>query len=663
MSKIIRPAGILVFISFVLGACGGGGGDGGSGTTQPPPPVTTSALEFDQPSTFVNGSSHVTQSASAEIIGGLNSATTPRGLCPGGTLPQNYSTRWRNTANSTSGTASIGFACVTVSGLAGIVSYFETGTIALEVGNNQIVFETFEANTQIGRDTVTIVREAAAAALEVETTEGFYRGSVEGSLRVFRGLRYTAAPTGDRRFKAPEAPPAFTGITDATQFGANCFQPSSAGPVGEEDCLFMNIWTHNDNLQRPVLVFLHGGSSNNVGGDMATTDGAQLAEDGNIIVVTLNRRISIFGSLALEELRQESAQNTTGNYQVLDVLAALKWLQDNAAAFNGDPQRVILVGESAGAGLVCHVLATTEAAGLISAAVMQSAACGIRTRLDESVATFSPFDTALNLHRPVVAAAGCDNAADVLQCLRDIPAADILSAAAAAAAAAGRNNLFGPIIDGVLVTTDPHTALQNEIAGSIPVIVGATANEGGGGLSGTPPADDATYRTRLTNIFGSPNDEQIYALYPTADFASVNDAWMTFWGDWIFNCVAEELARSAASNAPAYLYQFSRGLSTGSRAGLGAVHAIDVPFLFGTFDVFGHTPDTDDAAVVAAMRNAWTGLASDPTAAPPYLPSSSSAWPVFDASNIQVVNFDAPVTVDAEHRAGRCATLRTIIQF
>ena len=659
MSTKTRTAGILILMSFVLGACGGGG----SGGTEPPPPPITSALEFEQPSTFANGSAYVTQNASTSISGGLNSAATPRGLCPNGPLPQNYSARWRNTANSSSGTAPIGFACITVGGLPGIVSHFATATIALEVGDNQIVFETFEGNTQIGRDTVVIVREAAAASLNIQTTEGIYQGLLEGSLRVFRGLRYAAAPTGDRRFKAPEAPPAFTGISDATQFGANCFQPSSAGPIGEEDCLFMNIWTHNDNLQRPVLVFLHGGGSNNVGGDMATTDGVQLAEDGNIIVVTLNRRISILGSLALEELRQESAQNTTGNYQVQDVLAALRWLRDNVAVFNGDPQRIMLVGESAGARLVCHILATTEAAGLISAAVMQSAACGIRTRLDESVAIFSPFDTALNLHRPVVAAAGCDNAADVLQCLRDLPAADILSAAADTAAAAGRSNLFGPIVDGVLVTTDPHTALQNEIAGSIPVIVGATANEGGGGLSGTPPADDAEYRTRLTNIFGSPNDEQIYALYPTADFASVEDAWITFWGDWIFNCVAEELARSAAGNAPAYLYQFSRGLSTGSRAGLGAVHAIDVPFLFGTFDVFGHTPDTDDATVVAAMRNAWTGLASDPTAAPPYLPSGSSAWPAFDAIDIRVVNFDAPVTVDVEHRAGRCETFRTIIQF
>jgi len=653
----VRAVTVLILVSFALGGCGGGGG----GDT-PPPPVE-SALDFDEPSTFVNGMAYVTQVGSVTIRGGLNSNVVPRGLCPGTTFPQNFSTRWRNTANGTSGTESIDFACVVRLGVSGIVSSFRTAAIPLEVGDNTIVFETFEGNTLIGRDTALVVREAVASALEVQTTEGVYRGSLESSLRVFRGLRYAAAPIGDLRFKPPAAPPAFSGVADATQFGANCFQSSNAGPVGEEDCLFLNIWAHNDNVDRPVLVFLHGGGSNNVGGDMAVTNGASLAGFSDVIVVTLNRRQSVFGGLALEELRQESPQNTTGNYQVRDVIAALAWLQNNAAAFGGDPQRIMLAGESAGAMLVCHILATTEASGLISAAAVQSAPCGLRTRLDESVVTSSPFDTALNLHRPVVAAAGCDGAADVPQCLRDLPAADILSAAEATASAAGRRELFGPIIDGVLVTTDPHTALQNEIAGSIPVIVGATENEGGAGLSGTPPVDDADYQARLNNIFGATNGAQVYALYPTADFASVDEAWVTFWGDWIFNCVAEELARSAAGNAPAYLYQFSRGLSTGSRAGLGAVHAIDVPFLFGTFDVFGHTADLDDAGVTAAMRNAWTGLARDPTAAPPYLPLGSSSWPGFDAANIQVVNFDAPMSVDAEHRAGRCATFRTIIPF
>ena len=155
--------------------------------------------------------------------------------------------------------------------------------------------------------------EPPLAADEVRTAEGVYKGSIEGSLRVFRGLRYAAPPVGDLRFKAPAAPIAFVGTTDATAFKANCFQPATGGSAGEEDCLFLNLWSHDDDTVRPVLVFLHGGGSNNIGGDSRITDGAMLAENGDIIVATMNRRLYIFGSFALDELIQESPRNTAGN--------------------------------------------------------------------------------------------------------------------------------------------------------------------------------------------------------------------------------------------------------------------------------------------------------------------------------------------------------------
>ncbi len=501
------------------------------------------------------------------------------------------------------------------------------------------------------------------AADEVRTAEGVYKGSIEGSLRVFRGLRYAAPPVGNLRFKAPAPAASFTGTTDATAFKANCFQPATGGSAGEEDCLFLNLWSHNDDTVRPVLVFLHGGGSNNIGGDQVASDGAMLAENGDIIVATMNRRLYIFGSFALDELIQESPRNTAGNYALQDVQAALQWLRDNVDQFNGDPDRIILVGQSSGGSIVCHALSSPDTAGLISAAIFQSAACGRRLRLNDSIPTFSPFDNALNLHRPVLAAAGCDLAADPLQCLRDLPAADVLAAAQLVDLANSVRGTFGMIVDGIVIASDPHTALINETAGPIPVIIGSNDNEGGNGFSGTPPEDDAEYRTRLNGIFGSPQDDLIYAVYPTADFASVAVAWRIFWSDWIFNCVAEELARSASGNTPAYLYNFSRGFSTGGRASPDALHTNDVLFLFETYDVVAHTPDADDAAVTDAMQNAWTGLATDPTAAPPYLPSGASSWPAFDINNIQIVNFNAPMTIDTEHREGRCSLLRDIISF
>jgi len=496
---------------------------------------------------------------------------------------------------------------------------------------------------------------------EAQTAQGVYKGSNEGNLLVFRGLRYAAPPVGNLRFKPPAPPATFAGTSDATTFKANCFQPANTGSAGEEDCLFLNLWAHNDNTVRPVLVFLHGGGTNGIGGDLASSDGAALAENGDIIVVTMNRRLSVFGGLVLDELIQESPRNTAGNYDVMDVQAAMQWLRDNVAEFNGDPSRIMLTGESSGGAMVCQVLSSPDTDGLISAAVIQSGGCGRRKRLNDSIPIFTPWDNALNLHRPVLAAAGCDLAADPLQCLRDLPAADVQAAAQIVELSDGVPSTFTMLVDGVIVTTNPHDALRNEIAGSIPVIVGSNDNEGGGSISGPSPVDDADYRGRLTNIFGPPRDGEIYAVYPTADFPSVADAWRVFWGDWIFNCVAEELARSASGNTPSYLYMLSRGFSTGNRAGQGAVHTIDVPFLFETYDLTGHTPDTDDAAVTDAMQNAWTGLAADPTAAPPYLPSGSSSWPAFDADNMQIVNFNAPMTIDTVHREGRCVLLRDII--
>ena len=126
----------------------------------------------------------------------------------------------------------------------------------------------------------------------------------------------------------------------------------------------------------------------------------------------MNRRMNVFGGLALAELIQESPRNTAGNYALQDVQAAMQWLRDNVAQFNGDPNRIMLVGESSGASLLCYILSSPDTAGLISAAVVQSAGCGARIRLNDSIPVVTPFDNALNLHRPVLAAAGCDLAAD-----------------------------------------------------------------------------------------------------------------------------------------------------------------------------------------------------------------------------------------------------------
>jgi para-nitrobenzyl esterase len=221
-------------------------------------------------------------------------------------------------------------------------------------------------------------------------------------------------------------------------------------------------------------------------------------------------------------------------------------------------------------------------------------------------------------------------------------------------------NAFGPTTDGVVVQSNPHDALKNEVVGSIPVTVGSTQDEVGNILGNTSVPDDSAYRAILNELYGNPLDDQLYALYPTASFSSAKMAFLTFFGDILFNCEAEELARSAADGAPSYLYLLTRGFDQGALAGSGAVHGIDVPYLFETFAVFGYTPDTRALEISAAMQGAWTALAARPNTPPPFLTQSASSWPMFNDS-IELVEFGDPIASVTGHRQGRCTGLRNLV--
>ena len=198
-------------------------------------------------------------------------------------------------------------------------------------------------------------------------------------VKVWRGVRYAAAPVGELRFRAPEPPPRWTEVVDATAFGPACPQPAipnvqlDLGAPQGEDCLSLNVWASSDTRpgdRKPVLVWLHGGAYVLGSGSQPLYDGRRLAGDG-VIVVTVNYRIGAFGFLDLSSF-SSSRQRFDSNIGLRDVLAALGWVRDNIAAFGGDPERVTLFGESAGAGIVTTLLAVPAAAGLFAGAIAQS---------------------------------------------------------------------------------------------------------------------------------------------------------------------------------------------------------------------------------------------------------------------------------------------------
>jgi para-nitrobenzyl esterase len=493
---------------------------------------------------------------------------------------------------------------------------------------------------------------------QVETTEGVVEGTVEGSLLVFRGIRYAAAPLGNLRFSPPQPPDAFDDVQVADTFGSNCVQPQGNHTIGAEDCLFLNVWAHNDDAVRPVMVYMHPGAANGVGGDLSSIAPDDLAADGDIIVVNFNRRVGVMGYLALDELILESDRQTAGNYGALDVIAALQWVQENIAGFNGDPDRVMLSGTSAGGLTSCAVLGAPEAAGLFDAVAIQSAPCSpvIMQKLTDQVAFDSRFPPAVETHRDLLARVGCDAAADVPGCLRSLPAEDLVLAGVAEETAKSWM-VFAPLLDGVVVQQEIRAALENMVVGDIPVIVGVTGNEVGNQFAALDLPDDASYRDYLATRFPDPIDDALYDLYPTIEYPTPKDAFLSLWSDLAYSCAAQRLALAGVTGAPSYLYEITRGFDSGPFAGEGAYHAIDIAYLFGNFDAYGVTPDAQSLAIRDAMRAAWTGLAGDPTSAPPISTEGTVLWPVYQELDATYAEFGETITGKTGHRDYRCADL------
>src|SRR5208337_918811 len=216
--------------------------------------------------------------------------------------------------------------------------------------------------------------------LVVETTYGPVRGSDDGRARAWKGIRYAAPPVGDLRFRATEPPQRWTEVADATSFGPACPQPSfpnmplDLGAPQSEDCLRLNIWASSDTQPgngKPVMVWLHGGAYVLGSSSQPLYDGRRLVGSGDVVVVTVNYRLGALGFLDLSSF-DTARRRFDSNIGLRDVLAALGWVRDNIAAFGGDPQRVTLFGESAGAGIVTTLLASPAAEGLFAGAIAQS---------------------------------------------------------------------------------------------------------------------------------------------------------------------------------------------------------------------------------------------------------------------------------------------------
>jgi para-nitrobenzyl esterase len=341
---------------------------------------------------------------------------------------------------------------------------------------------------------------APAAAQPVHIAQGDVVGTPDKTATAYLGLPFAAPPTGSLRWAPPAPALTWTGVRKAYHFGADCQQTLTpeglgpwtpeylpAGPVSE-DCLYLNVWTPKAASQPklPVLVWIHGGAFTGGSGAVPIYNGAALASDG-IIVVTLNYRLGVYGFLSHNDLEAENG--ASGNYGLQDQTAALKWVQDNIAAFGGDPRRVTVAGQSAGAASVHALLASPKARGLFTQAIAQSGSGSGRTYPDRAAAD--------RVGQALVAAAGAGTIDDLRRLTPD--ELDVI---------VRKSGLgFGPIIDGdVLIGTAP--------VNDVPILTGMTANETSSQSFFRPDTlTPAAYRALITETYG-PLADQVLRLYP-----------------------------------------------------------------------------------------------------------------------------------------------------
>ncbi len=472
----------------------------------------------------------------------------------------------------------------------------------------------------------------------------------DGAVRVFRGLPYAAPPVGNLRWRPPQPPGCYVGEFDATAFGPECPQleasPDGPRPLGEEDCLYLNVWGPlGERALVPVLVFIHGGG--NVQGSATVRFGTELLYDGRalaseqrVVIITLNYRLGALGWLTHPALDREDARPDSGNYGLLDQIRALEWIRDNVAAFGGDPERVMVFGESAGAVNTCALVASPQAAGLFSSALMQSGGCQVATR--EQVRAASD---------ELVAATDCAGATDIAACLRSRSPERLLEDYPPTISVAGPSGDLRPHVDGALLQDQPRRVIESGRHNHVPFVIGANADETSRDV---PQLDsDEAYEELVRSTYG-PLAAGILARYPVADFPSPRAAYVAVTTDSRFVCTSRRDARSAASGqtAPVHRYFFTQGLEASpALSPLGAWHGLELFFVFQRLRVGGYQPTEEEIELAQTMGGYWSRLAE--TGNPAMLPGAP--WPIYDAeSDRTLVMEGASIGVVEGIRTARC---------
>jgi para-nitrobenzyl esterase len=391
----------------------------------------------------------------------------------------------------------------------------------------------------------------------------------------------------------------------------------------------------------PVLFWIHGGGNVQGAGSLAVYDGQAFVEQNGLVVVTLNYRLGALGFLAHQALDRDNPRGVSGNYGLLDQVAALEWVQRNIAAFGGDPSRVLIAGESAGAVDVCSLLASPLAKGLFARALMESGGCSQQ-----------PLSAAEEFGETIVEAAGCGGALDVAACLRALSAGALTSAVPPQPnVSSSSGQLYGPNVDGFALDTSPLSALLAGAHHHVPFLIGANADETALDAPALPTA--AAYQAAILAQFGGVLGPRILAQYPSSAFPSPQKAYVAVTTDARFVCPSRRIARAAAGSQsePVFRYFFTKSLDSTAAAALGAYHSLELPFVFGTLGKFaGFTPSARELALSSEMNAYWARFAAngDPNGA------GATLWPRYDPAPDSYLDLGNTILSRAGVRTERC---------
>jgi len=469
-----------------------------------------------------------------------------------------------------------------------------------------------------------LVSASALAAERVRTDRGVVEGtmSADGRVAIYRGIPFAAPPVGNLRWKDPQPVAKWKGVRKATEFGARCMQGHVFGDMvfrdngPSEDCLYLNVWTAaaSPKAHLPVMVWIYGGGFVAGSASEPRQDGEKLAQKG-VVVVSFNYRLGVFGFFTSAELAQESGHNASGNYGLLDQVAALEWVHRNIAAFGGDPKQVTIFGESAGSFSVSALMASPLSRGLFQRAIGESGAFFSTTlntkTLADSEAAGAKFAESIG--------------APTLAELRAKPADGVL----AAASKGGNAFRFGPNIDGYFLPEDVRAIYAAGNQAHVPLLAGWNRDE-----VGFPPTTPEKFKEQARKMYGDKADD-LLKVFPADTEEQARQSAHDLGRDQFIAYSTWKWIQMQGTVAPVYNYEFDDAPpqpapatpSNNPAPPLPAYHSAEIEFVFEALPSKNLPWRPEDEKLSDLMSSYWSNFAKTGNPNGPGLPE----WPAYSA--------------------------------